>query len=214
MCMFYFIAFSYQWEIVYNRIVFNASWILFWILSQIRDTESVHWWGIISHVRFVFCILSFGWFLGVWILCADVSEHSIFHLHKWWRWWFAYTAYEDWTECSETSAHKIQTPGKHPKERIQHSEHGENLKSKDSYCFVYSYWEPDVCAVEGRCVLNAGKADVSRWTCKLYMVFCLTESGWTFYCLLIGTPFLFYFILFIFFFLRWNQLYENCNSRA
>jgi len=24
------------------------------------------------------------------------------------------------TECSETSAHKIQTPGIHPKERMQH----------------------------------------------------------------------------------------------
>jgi len=24
------------------------------------------------------------------------------------------------SECSETSAHKIQTPGNHPKERIQH----------------------------------------------------------------------------------------------
>jgi hypothetical protein len=34
------------------------------------------------------------------------------------------------TECSETSAHKIQTPGIHPKERIQHSEHGESLKSR------------------------------------------------------------------------------------
>jgi len=33
-------------------------------------------------------------------------------------------------ECSETSAHKIQTPGIHPKERIQHSEQGESLKSK------------------------------------------------------------------------------------
>ena len=31
---------------------------------------------------------------------------------------------------SETSAHKIQRPGNHPKEIIQHSEHGENLKSK------------------------------------------------------------------------------------
>jgi hypothetical protein len=29
------------------------------------------------------------------------------------------------TECSETSAHKIQTPGYHPKDRIKHSEHGE-----------------------------------------------------------------------------------------
>ena len=34
------------------------------------------------------------------------------------------------TECSETSAYKIQTPGYHPKESIQHSGHGESLKSK------------------------------------------------------------------------------------
>ena len=34
------------------------------------------------------------------------------------------------TECSETSAHKIQTPGNYPKERIQHSEHGESFEIK------------------------------------------------------------------------------------
>ena len=33
------------------------------------------------------------------------------------------------TECSETSAYKIQTPGNYPEENIQHSEHGESLKS-------------------------------------------------------------------------------------
>jgi hypothetical protein len=32
-------------------------------------------------------------------------------------------------ECSETSAYKIQTPGNHPEENIQRTEHGENLKS-------------------------------------------------------------------------------------
>ena len=32
------------------------------------------------------------------------------------------------TECSETSAYKIQTPGNYPKESIQHTEHGESLK--------------------------------------------------------------------------------------
>jgi len=42
----------------------------------------------------------------------------------------AYTASEDRTECSETSAHKIQTPWNRPKDRIQHSEQGENLKSR------------------------------------------------------------------------------------
>ena len=34
------------------------------------------------------------------------------------------------TECSRTSAHEIHTPGNHPKERIQHSEHNESLKSR------------------------------------------------------------------------------------
>jgi predicted solute-binding protein len=34
------------------------------------------------------------------------------------------------SECSETSAYKIQTPGNYPEESIQHSEHGESLKSR------------------------------------------------------------------------------------
>jgi len=34
------------------------------------------------------------------------------------------------TECSETSAYKIQTPGNYPEESIQHSEQDESLKSR------------------------------------------------------------------------------------
>jgi hypothetical protein len=34
------------------------------------------------------------------------------------------------TECSETSAYKLQTPWNYPKESIQHLEHGESLKSR------------------------------------------------------------------------------------
>jgi len=34
------------------------------------------------------------------------------------------------TECSETSAYNIQAPGNCPEESIQHSEQGENLKSR------------------------------------------------------------------------------------
>ena len=37
------------------------------------------------------------------------------------------------TECSETSAYKIQTPENHPEESIQHSEHGESLESRTLY---------------------------------------------------------------------------------
>jgi hypothetical protein len=36
------------------------------------------------------------------------------------------------TECSEMSAYKIQTPRNKPKERIQHSEHDNSLKSRSS----------------------------------------------------------------------------------
>ena len=35
-------------------------------------------------------------------------------------------------ECSEMPARNIQAPGNRPKERTQHSEHGENLKSGKS----------------------------------------------------------------------------------
>jgi len=35
------------------------------------------------------------------------------------------------TECSETSAYKIQTPGNYPEESIQHSEHSGSLKSRN-----------------------------------------------------------------------------------
>jgi len=33
-------------------------------------------------------------------------------------------------QCSETSAYEIQTPGNYPEESIQHTEHGESLKSR------------------------------------------------------------------------------------
>jgi hypothetical protein len=34
------------------------------------------------------------------------------------------------TECSETSTYKIQTQGNYPEGNIQHTEHGESLKSR------------------------------------------------------------------------------------
>ena len=50
---------------------------------------------------------------------------TLFHLHS--------QVGEDGTECSETPDYKIQTPGNHPKESIQHSGHGESLISKKFY---------------------------------------------------------------------------------
>jgi len=58
----------------------------------------------------------------------------LFHLHRWigieWHSHSNLSAYKDGTECSETSAYKIQTPGNYPEESIQHSEYGESLESR------------------------------------------------------------------------------------
>jgi len=42
------------------------------------------------------------------------------------------------TECSETSAYKLQTPGNYPKESIEHTEHGKSLKLRVFIFFVYN----------------------------------------------------------------------------
>jgi len=43
------------------------------------------------------------------------------------------------TECSETSAYKIQTPGNYPEENIQHTEHSEGLKSRTFVLKEYTH---------------------------------------------------------------------------
>ena len=40
--------------------------------------------------------------------------------------------YEDGTECSETSAYKIKTPGNYSEESIRHSEYGEKFEIKNT----------------------------------------------------------------------------------
>ena len=70
------------------------------------------------------CIVNF--------ICRRFGTPCLFHLHKQ---VFACTRTYlpmkmEQTECSETSAYTIQTPGNYPEESIQHSEHGESLKSR------------------------------------------------------------------------------------
>jgi hypothetical protein len=56
--------------------------------------------------------------------------NNLFHLHRRCKCILPYTTYEHGSECSETSTHEIQTPRSHPMPRIQHSDHGESLKSR------------------------------------------------------------------------------------
>jgi len=52
------------------------------------------------------------------------------------------------TDCSETSAYKIQTPGNYPEENIQHTEQSVSLKSKTNLLhFKYQYMR----TVLGKC---------------------------------------------------------------
>ena len=53
------------------------------------------------------CMLSSGLFPGLWILCTDVSEHSVCSIFIG-RWL-----------CEEPQPHRIQTPGNNPEEIIQ-----------------------------------------------------------------------------------------------
>ena len=134
--------------------------------SNMVTFSTVFWVSFNYHC----CILSFGWFRGVWIVCAEFSEHSVCSI-------FLLTSPMKMKQCSETSAHtirmeqrisetsehkirmeqrisekwahKIQTPGNHPKDRIKHSEHGESLISISIITFcplrnILFYWSVHV----------------------------------------------------------------------
>jgi hypothetical protein len=47
------------------------------------------------------------------------------------------------TECSETLAYKIRTPGNYPEVSIKHSEHGESSKSRIHILFAAVAWAVD-----------------------------------------------------------------------
>jgi hypothetical protein len=66
-------------------------------------------------------------------ICRRFGTLCLFHLHRQVCAVILHLpAYEYGIECSETSAYKIQTPGEgYPKENIQHTEHGESLKSRN-----------------------------------------------------------------------------------
>jgi hypothetical protein len=60
-------------------------------------------------------------------------RNTLFHIHRWCKQkkkgrCCLPTPPMKMEQCSETSEYKIQKPVHHPKEIIQHSEHGENLK--------------------------------------------------------------------------------------
>ena len=77
---------------------FAVMWILYFFLLGDSQTSGNHPPPQRNMKQYIFDILSFGWFPGVWILNLDVSKHTV---------------------CSETSVYKLQALRSHPKERIK-----------------------------------------------------------------------------------------------
>ena len=76
------------------------------------------------------------------------------------------------TECSEMSAYKIQTWGNYPEENIQHSEHGESLKSRiTQMCELVNNVSCSCCFV--RTLLTSSNQTVE---CRIYNKFDI--KGW------------------------------------
>jgi hypothetical protein len=88
--------------------------------SQLGDSTTT---GIYVHKRYKITLYSFFWVIPrrLNFICRRFGTPRLFYF---------YTAYEEGTECSETSAYKMQAPGNHPEEKIERSEQGENLKSR------------------------------------------------------------------------------------
>jgi hypothetical protein len=66
---------------------------------------------------------------------VPVFQNTLSHLHR--RVGPTLPAYADGTECPKTLAYKLQMQLNNPEESIQHSEHGESLKSR-SIIFIFA----------------------------------------------------------------------------
>jgi len=70
-------------------------------------------------------------------------RNTLFHLRRQVGELFNYLPMKmEQTECSETSAYKIRTPGNCPEENIQHTEQGESLKSRTIRCSLRLFSQP------------------------------------------------------------------------
>jgi hypothetical protein len=98
----------------------------YWIgLHNMRPKAHVFHFAISLHNERLFLLYSFFWVIS-WSLNFMCRRFGTLCLHRQckhrpWRWN---------RQCSEMSAHKIQMLGNHPKEKIQHSEHGKSMKSR------------------------------------------------------------------------------------
>jgi len=78
-------------------------------------------------------------------------------------------------QCSETSVHKIQTPGNNPEASVQHSEHGESLKSR---IFNFTFHEGLNSSHSWPVVQCTNLQHIVQWSCYVYCISCLRVAGY------------------------------------
>jgi hypothetical protein len=93
-------------------------------------------------------------------ICRRFGTLCLFHLHR----QVSKVAYEDGTECSETSAYKIQTPGNYPEE---------NTHTVLDVIFICHSCKTENCGGEGGSVLMQRGAVTGRNTLAFTAAFAL-----------------------------------------
>jgi len=95
-----------------------------WGKLQTLESDAINWFYSWFQTFTVFRMLyAFFWVIPrrLNVICQCLGTHSLFHLRMAGRYEESsyIPAYEDGTDCSETLAYKIQTPGNYPEESIQ-----------------------------------------------------------------------------------------------
>ena len=106
--------------------------------SEILRIEHLEYQSLQNKLKYsTFCVLIsirfISFYAFFWVIprrleftCRRFGTLCQFHLHR----QVDVPMKIEQTECSETSACKLQTPGNYSKESIQHTENGESLKSR------------------------------------------------------------------------------------
>jgi hypothetical protein len=101
---------SFNCDNIHNREKYSLfqTFAVFWMLYS-------YYWVIPRRLNFT---------------CRRFGIIRLFHLHRWTGWFVLLTPPMKKEECSETSAHKIQTPGNHPRKNTTEKNTSRKLLTK------------------------------------------------------------------------------------
>jgi len=104
------------------------------LVKWTKTTKQMNWTGKVRMKSSPCCSLSFGWFPGFWILCADVSEHSVISIFIG---CVSITTYEVGNDAGESPKRKnttFRTRRKFEINAVPQNLHAESQKTKKKNC--------------------------------------------------------------------------------